>query len=355
MVAWASVLLLNAINHGLMTTTTTMPPTNKKSQTAKPSARPTPSTTAKPSKKRKMDANLQKYYAVRAGNKPGVYLTWAECQEQTAGFRGASYKSFTSREDAEAYVAGRKTSAAADGEEKFYAVAVGREPGIYTDWDEASVAIKGWKAPKYKKFGTRDEAIEFIRANGNEEAQKWLLSQSAEPPSKKAKKTKTSTEPGGDIIDDEPGMLRIFTDGSSLSNGRRGATAGVGVFFGEDDERNVSERLEGETQTNQRAELTAVVRALERTKDDEKIRIFTDSKYTIDCSLNWYKSWVKNNWKKPNGEDVLNQDLIKQIRALIDERDEEGFTTLFQWVKGHASNAGNVAADKLAVAGAKKK
>lgn len=146
-------------------------------------------------------------------------------------------KSFTSREDAEAYVAGRKTSAAADGEEKFYAVAVGREPGIYTDWDEASVAIKGWKAPKYKKFGTRDEAIEFIRANGNEEAQKWLLSQSAEPPSKKAKKTKTSTEPGGDIIDDEPGMLRIFTDGSSLSNGRRGATAGVGVFFGEDDER----------------------------------------------------------------------------------------------------------------------
>lgn len=90
MVAWASVLLLNAINHGLMTTTTTMPPTNKKSQTAKPSARPTPSTTAKPSKKRKMDANLQKYYAVRAGNKPGVYLTWAECQEQTAGFRGAS-------------------------------------------------------------------------------------------------------------------------------------------------------------------------------------------------------------------------------------------------------------------------
>ncbi|OTA53446.1 hypothetical protein K449DRAFT_390285 [Hypoxylon sp. EC38] len=36
------------------------------------------------------DAPVQKYYAVRAGVKPGVYLTWAECQEQTAGFRGAS-------------------------------------------------------------------------------------------------------------------------------------------------------------------------------------------------------------------------------------------------------------------------
>ncbi|KAJ2984867.1 hypothetical protein NUW58_g5834 [Xylaria curta] len=124
----------------------------KKGQASQSGAKPSP-TTSKPSKKRKMDPNAQKYYAVRAGNIPGVYLTWTECQEQTAGFRGASYKSFTSREDAEAYVAGRKTSAAADTEDKFYAVA-------------------GWKAPKYKKFGTRGEAIEFIRAHGNEERQR---------------------------------------------------------------------------------------------------------------------------------------------------------------------------------------
>lgn len=328
--------------------------TTKKEQASQPSAKLTPPTT-KPNKKRKMDANLQKYYAVRAGNRPGVYLTWAECQEQTAGFRGASYKSFTSREDAEAFVAGKKTSAPADGEEKFYAVAVGREPGIYMDWDEASGAIKGWKAPKYKKFGTRDEAIDFIRAHGSEEAQSWLKSQGTEPPTKKAKKTKTSNEPGGDITEDEPGVLRIFTDGSSRSNGRAGATAGVGVFFGEGDKRNVSERLPGEIQTNQRAELTAVIRALELSKNNAKIRIFTDSKYTIDCSINWYKSWEKNEWKKSNGDPVLNQDLVRRIRVLIDERDKANFKTLFQWVKGHATNPGNIAADRLAVAGACKK
>ncbi|KAI0472315.1 hypothetical protein F4859DRAFT_100595 [Xylaria cf. heliscus] len=152
---------------------------------------------------------------------------------------------FTSREDAENYVAGRKTSAAADSGDKFYAVAVGRQPGVYTDWDVASVAIKGWKAPKYKKFATREEAIEFIRANGNEEAQEWLLNESAEPPSKKAKKTKTSGEPGADFVEDEPGVLRIFTDGSSLANGRAGATAGVGVFFGEGDERPSSRVVKG--------------------------------------------------------------------------------------------------------------
>jgi ribonuclease HI len=119
--------------------------------------------------------------------------------------------------------------------------------------------------------------------------------------------------------------------------------------------RNVSERLEGEIQTNQRAELTAVLRALELTTDDEHIRIFTDSKYTIDCATNWYRSWEKNDWKKPNGDAVLNQDLIKEIRALITDRDEADFKTSFQWIKGHGSNAGNIAADKLAVAGAKLK
>jgi len=147
-------------------------------------------------------------------------------------------KSFLSREDAEAFVAGKKTSVTADSEEKFYAIAVGREPGIYTDWDEAALAIKGWKAPKYKKFGTRKEAVEFIRTHGNEEAMEWLIKNGAEPATKKLKKTKASSESGSEIlIKDDPNVLRVFTDGSSLSNGRAGATAGVGVFFGEDDER----------------------------------------------------------------------------------------------------------------------
>lgn len=48
------------------------------------------SSAAGPQKKRKTDPNLQKYYAVRAGMRPGVYLTWDECQAQTTGYKGAS-------------------------------------------------------------------------------------------------------------------------------------------------------------------------------------------------------------------------------------------------------------------------
>ena len=54
------------------------------------SKKATPAATAEPpSKKRKMDATEQKYYAVRAGFKPGVYTTWAICQQQITGFKGA--------------------------------------------------------------------------------------------------------------------------------------------------------------------------------------------------------------------------------------------------------------------------
>ncbi|KAI0402143.1 hypothetical protein F4802DRAFT_385646 [Xylaria palmicola] len=84
---WISELSHNATSHF---SADEMPTTKSTKSHLASGAKPVPPTTAKPSKKRKMDANLQKYYAVRAGNIPGVYLTWAECQEQTAGFRGAS-------------------------------------------------------------------------------------------------------------------------------------------------------------------------------------------------------------------------------------------------------------------------
>lgn len=58
-----------------------MPPTGSK---AAPDSGSQP-----PSKKRKMDVAEPKYYAVRAGFKPGVYSTWAICQQQISGFKGA--------------------------------------------------------------------------------------------------------------------------------------------------------------------------------------------------------------------------------------------------------------------------
>lgn len=114
-------------------------------------------------------------------------------------------------------------------------MAVGREPGVYTDWDTASLAIKGWKGPKYKRFDSREGAIEYIRTHGNEAAQEALLKDEGAEPSSKKRKKSIGSDAGK--LEDEKDVLRVYTDGSSLANGRVGAAAGVGVFFGHGDER----------------------------------------------------------------------------------------------------------------------
>lgn len=70
-----------------------------------------------------MAKSKAKFYAVLAGHKPGIYLTWAECQEQTKGFKGAKYKSFPTREEAELYMTGEVVVTSAEKKKEDYIVA----------------------------------------------------------------------------------------------------------------------------------------------------------------------------------------------------------------------------------------
>jgi ribonuclease HI len=118
---------------------------------------------------------------------------------------------------------------------------------------------------------------------------------------------------------------------------------------------NVSEPLTGTLQTNQRAELMAIVRALEVAPPNHDIEIITDSQYSINCVTVWYKSWVQRNWTRSDGGKVLNRDLVEMVRCLVDLRNARGKKVTFVWVKGHNDDPGNVAADRLAVAGAQRR
>ena len=118
--------------------------------------------------------------------------------------------------------------------------------------------------------------------------------------------------------------------------------------------RNLSERLAGPIQTNQRAELTAILRALEISPPHQPVRIVTDSQYSINCASVWALSWERKGWKTAAGEDVKNEDLVRLIRARMAVRDAAGAETAFKWVKGHSGSIGNEAADRLAVGGAGK-
>jgi len=164
------------------------------------------------------------------------------------GFQGAMYKAFPTHEEAALFAQGKNPNPGST-PNRFYAVAVGNSPGIYTEWTDAQAAYTGVKAPKYKKFETREAAEEWMKGfdlgsssiiHGglkleDEDEDDEDDDEDAVPSNKKMK-----TEIEVNIGDPYGGMLEeVYTDGSTLNNGQEGAVAGVGVFFGAGDPRYV--------------------------------------------------------------------------------------------------------------------
>jgi ribonuclease HI len=116
-------------------------------------------------------------------------------------------------------------------------------------------------------------------------------------------------------------MINIFTDGSAFKNGEKDAIGGYAIFFGDNDSRNFSKKLSGKI-TNNIAELKAILRGIKiliTTKkiENEIINIYSDSEYAIKSITIYAKSWEKNKWKKSDGKEIKNLNIIKQIYNLI--------------------------------------
>jgi ribonuclease HI len=142
--------------------------------------------------------------------------------------------------------------------------------------------------------------------------------------------------------------LHIWTDGSCINNGTSAASCGIGVFYSKDSARNVSASLPIGKQTNNRAELCAILYALCTNEGSQNITIFTDSNYSIKCITEYRHRWELNGWKTSHGRPVEWSSIIKYICILIDSRQAKGGTTKFEHIKGHSGQYGNEQADKLA-------
>lgn len=250
---------------------------------------------------------------------------------------------------------------------KFYAVAQGTNPGIYRDWDSCKAQVEGVKNARYKSFATMDLAQAFISQHKEGTSSKSSklgvvkggvvktksvrkVTGTAITLSQRAKNALSKQSDTTAALGDS-NTIEIFTDGSSRGNGKTGAVAGFGVYFGPEDSRNIAGRLAGPRQTNQRAELTAIIRALESVDSASKVVIKTDSQYSIDCFTKWHQAWVRNGWKNSQQKDVENKDLIQRGLDLLGSR--QGSTQLIK-VKAHIGIQGNEMADRLANEGALK-
>jgi ribonuclease HI len=134
-------------------------------------------------------------------------------------------------------------------------------------------------------------------------------------------------------------MLKIYTDGSCLGNPGPGGWAWVAT-----DGKNIAERSGGEADTtNNRMELTAVIRRLIAARKHSEIEIHTDSQYVKNGMEKWIRGWKKNGWKTADTKPVKNKELWEQLDTVARQ-----INIHWHWVKGHAGHEMNERVDLLA-------
>jgi len=214
---------------------------------------------------------------------------------------------------------------------KFYAVASGRECGIFTDWVIAEKQVKGFPGAIFKSFLNKSDA------------EKWM-----EDPAYSKKPSSSGKTPQDVVAPVKPSAdIIIYTDGGSINNPGPGGYGVVIVESGQQQEFSGGFRLT----TNNRMEMMAAIVALRRFETRvEPIELFSDSSYLVNgIKKGWVRKWQLNGWKRSDGQDVLNIDLWQELLRLT-----ANGNVRFQWVKGHAGNTLNERCDQLAVASARK-
>jgi ribonuclease HI len=140
-------------------------------------------------------------------------------------------------------------------------------------------------------------------------------------------------------------MLKIYTDGSCLGNPGPGGWAFVAT-----DGKNTAERSGGEKDTtNNKMELTAVIRALSAARKHAEVEIHTDSQYVKNGMQAWIKNWKKNGWKTADKKTVKNQELWQELDELAQK-----IKIHWHWVRGHSGHEMNERVDELARTAAEK-
>lgn len=215
----------------------------------------------------------------------------------------------------------------------FYAVHRGHKNGVFDKWEDCKLSINHFSKAIYKKFKTYKEAEHFYKTGK-------ILEETLDC-NKEININKNS-------IDYTDNSIIVYTDGACCNNGTPQARAGMGVYFGENDPRNVSRRVEGK-QTNNVGELGAIIEAFTILKkeidNNVKVVIFSDSKYAIRCCGEYGEKCEKQGWKK----EMPNRELVRQAYEMFKGRSNVKLVH----VKAHTGrqdihSIGNFHADRLA-------
>ncbi|OWF45755.1 ribonuclease H1-like isoform X2 [Mizuhopecten yessoensis] len=312
--------------------------------------------------------HIMPYYAVRSGRIPGIYKTWDECKAQVNGFPKARYKKFNTDAEATDFVKDtngdsrnissasgytqqqnkykNKTSAASSNRLPMKKVSLSNKSEGFDNTD-----FEGDMKNAYKIEYTKTVYMQPPRSQGAHSRPRGAHSRSrgahSQGAQSRSKSTLSRSHNASNRNENGDGVV-VYTDGGCTNNGQAGAQAGIGVYWGPDDPRNVSERLPGR-QTNNRAEIHAACRAIEQAKAQgmPSITIKTDSQFLINAATKWMSGWQRNDWKLSSGGPVKNKEDFLHLKHVSD-----GINIEWIHVRGHVGILGNEAADSLANEGA---
>ena len=135
--------------------------------------------------------------------------------------------------------------------------------------------------------------------------------------------------------------VEVWTDGGCKPNPGPGGWAAILRYGGTERELSGADAAT----TNNRMELTAAINALEALKRPCRVVLHTDSEYVRNGVTRWVTGWVRNNWRNAAKDPVANMELWQRLLAAAKPHQVE-----WKWVRGHAGDAMNERADKLATA-----
>jgi len=216
---------------------------------------------------------------------------------------------------------------------KYYAVARGRNPGIYTAWfgpAGAEAQIRTFPGARYKGFPSLEEARAWMESPANRRSETAARRKRGAPPQ--------------EALEPAPGETVIYTDGGCRGNPGPGGYGAVIV----DGDRRVELARGFRLTTNNRMEILACIAALESLGSPSRVILYSDSRYVVNgISLGWARRWRANGWMRNKTEAAENADLWGRLLDLC-----EVHQVRFVWVRGHAGNPENERCDELATGAA---
>ncbi|KAH9478382.1 Ribonuclease H1 [Psilocybe cubensis] len=292
------------------------------------------------------------FYAVRKGREPGVYLTWEACEKQIRKFPKARFKKFFVEDEAWNFVredddaAGSlQTSGPIQSVEStsFTSQTTNSTISFLPHIPNQTTPVDGGPAtifpdPESQK---RAQIPEVFTCDLGSSSTSTLVQPTPLPASFTKKCQTEFTNPLWDIV---------YVHGDCNDVEQYGSMAGVGIWWGTNDKRNLSERCPG-TQRTTRAQLMSILRILELTSNSGRpLAIHTDSVNAIKCFKTSVHEWKLNNWKTNQGKPVKNGDVIRCISKRLEIRSNLGETVVLAYSrKGNGIEQARVLAQQGAL------